>query len=279
MAYKTILAIVTDLATTKAQLETAIQVARRHNAHLDVLCMGVDHTQTGYYYAGAAAFVPQEEIERCQEFASSLEQAVRKRLADEDVLWSTETIVSQLGAIGAVVGMRARFADLVVSARPYGEGREMDIEAAIEAALFEGQVPVLLIPDDYTGQLLAQRVVIAWNQSDEALDAVKKALPFLKEAEAVDITIIDPPAHGPERSDPGGQLSQFLVRHGVKAEVSVLAKTLPRISDVLNRHVREVDADLVVMGAYGHSRFREAILGGATRHMMELADRPVLMAH
>ena len=95
----------------------------------------------------------------------------------------------------------------------------------------------------------------------------------------MNIAVIDPPQHGPERSDPGGMLCQMLVRHGVRAEVSVLAKTLPRISDVLARHVRDQNADLLVMGAYGHSRFREAILGGATRNMLEEAEVPVLMAH
>ena len=64
-----------------------------------------------------------------------------------------------------------------------------------------------------------------------------------------------------------------------KAEVAVLAKTQPRVSDVLMRHARDINADMVVMGAYGHSRFREAILGGATRNILESADLPVFMAH
>jgi nucleotide-binding universal stress UspA family protein len=71
----------------------------------------------------------------------------------------------------------------------------------------------------------------------------------------------------------------MLVRHGVKAEVSVLAKTRPSVSDVLVRHLRDQNADLLVMGAYGHSRFREAILGGATRDMLEMAEGPVFLAH
>ncbi|MGL4280834.1 MAG: universal stress protein, partial [Albidovulum sp.] len=78
---------------------------------------------------------------------------------------------------------------------------------------------------------------------------------------------------------PGGMLSQLLSRHGIHAEVSVLAKTLPKTSEVLSRHARDIDADLIVMGAYGHSRFREAILGGTTRNMLEMAEIPVLMAH
>ena len=114
---------------------------------------------------------------------------------------------------------------------------------------------------------------------NRAPGAARRALPFLKRAELVTITVIDPPAHGPERSDPGGLLCQLLTRHGVKAEVQVLARTLPRISDVLARHCRDINADLLVMGAYGHSRFREAILGGATRNMLEQTEVPVFMAH
>ncbi len=108
---------------------------------------------------------------------------------------------------------------------------------------------------------------------------MRAALPLLKAADLVNIAIVDPSSHGPERSDPGGALSQLLSRHGVKTEVSVLAKTMPRVSDVLNRHVRDTDADMMVMGAYGHSRFREAILGGTTRNMLEQAEVPVFMAH
>jgi nucleotide-binding universal stress UspA family protein len=93
------------------------------------------------------------------------------------------------------------------------------------------------------------------------------------------IKVIDPPVHGANRSDPGGLLSQYLARHGVRAEIDVLAKTLPRVSDVLLRHARDISADMVVMGAYGHSRFREAILGGATRNMLEQSEITVFMTH
>jgi nucleotide-binding universal stress UspA family protein len=135
------------------------------------------------------------------------------------------------------------------------------------------------MPEGASTAEIGKRVVIAWNQSAEALIAIRTALPILQAADTVNISIIDPPQHGPDRSDPGGALSQYLSRHGVKTEISVLAKTMPRISDILCRHVQDIGADMVVMGAYGHSRFREAILGGATRNMLENTEVPVLMAH
>jgi nucleotide-binding universal stress UspA family protein len=153
------------------------------------------------------------------------------------------------------------------------------LEPVVEGALFEGQVPVMICPDNGKVPTTPERVVVAWNESNESLRAARASLPILKAASAVHVVVIDPPAHGPNRSDPGGMLSQFLARHGVKAEIDVLSKTMPRVSDVLMRHAADVNADLVVMGAYGHSRFREAIMGGATRNMLEQAKIAVLMAH
>ena len=74
-------------------------------------------------------------------------------------------------------------------------------------------------------------------------------------------------------------LSQMLARHGVKCEIDVLSKSMTRVSDILNRHASDTESDLIVMGAYGHSRFREAILGGATRNMLEQSSVPVFLAH
>lgn len=278
MGYKTILTVITQPGQT-AQLDAAIALARREEAHLDVFCLGVDHTQTGYYYAGASAYVFQEAIDRAMASAEALATEVRGRLDAEDIRWSVESAVAQMGGVGALIAQRARFADLVVLAQPYGEGAASDAEAVVEAALFDGNCPVLILPhgnSDVAG--IGRRVIVAWNQSDEALTAIRRASPILKAADAVEITVVDPSPHSPEGSDPGGALCRMLTRHGVKAEVAVLAKTLPTVSEVLNRRAAETGADLIVMGAYSHSRLREAIMGGATRHMLERAKVPVLMA-
>ncbi len=280
MAYKSLTTIVTSAAEAEAAIAPAATLAVALDAHLDILSLGIDRTQVGYSYIGGGGVLLQVAMERAEAEAREAEAAVRKACDEQptELRWSVESAVAQVGALGDLVGLRARLADLVVLPRPYGKGRGAEAEAVAEAALFEGQAPVLVLPGTSVTEL-PQRAVIAWNQSREAMVAVRRALPFLKRAQAVNIAVIDPPQHGPERSDPGGALCQMLVRHGVKAEVSVLARTMPRISDVLNRHVRDMDADLLVMGAYGHSRFREAILGGATRNMLEQAEVPVLMAH
>jgi nucleotide-binding universal stress UspA family protein len=187
--------------------------------------------------------------------------------------------VAQIADLGRHVAHRSRFSDLVILPRPYGKGRGSELEAVVEAALFEGHAPVLVVPDDVAPQGQPKTVMVAWNESVESLTAIRQALTLLKAADVVRIVVIDPPTHGPERSDPGGLLSQMLARHGVRCEIDVLSKTMTRVSDVLNRHAKDTDSDMIVMGAYGHSRFREAILGGATRNMLEQAAVPVFMAH
>lgn len=282
MSYKTVLTVVTSAERAKPAIAAAAQICAAHDAHLDILALGVDRTQVGYSYVGSGAVVLQAALDRAEQDARDIEAACKAAVAEQSpgLRWALEAAVAQLGGLTDLVAQRARFADLVVLPRPYGNGQGAEAEATVEAALFEGHAPVLVVPESGVGQSVnPRRVVVAWNQSAEAMAAVRRAMPLLTAAETVNIAVIDPPKHGPERSDPGGMLCQMLVRHGARAEVSVLAKTLPRISDILGRHVRDMDADMLVMGAYGHSRFREAILGGATRNMLEQAEVPVLMAH
>lgn len=279
MSFKTILAVATDLAHLTETLTQAISMANALDAHLDVLCIGVDRTQTGYYYAGMNAAVLQETLHQAREDAAGLATASKKQMDLSGLRWGVTEAVCQLADVARFVASHARFADLVIAPRPYGDNRGIELEPVVEGALFEGQTPVIVLPEGGAELKLPGKVAIGWNESAEALRAVRSALPLLTTAKMAHIVVIDPPKHGPNRSDPGGQLSQFLARHGVKVEIDVLSKTMPRVSDVMRRHVTDINADMVVMGAYGHSRFREAILGGATRNMLETCEVPVFMAH
>ena len=258
MSYKSILTVVTNPAMAEAQVTAAARMALGCDAHLDVLAIGVDQAQMGYAYIGAGAVLSEFSLERAEGDARAAATAASAALAKMDpaLRSSVETVVAEMGSLTSVVGNAASFVDLVVQCRPYTGGQNYQAEAVIEAALFGGRAPVLIIPETEIGKVRAldtlahpRRVLQAWNQSSEALAAVRRALPLLKMADLVDVTVIDPPARGSERSDPGGVLCQYLVRHGVKAQVSVLAKTLPKISDVLARHALKEGCDMMVMGA------------------------------
>ncbi len=281
MAYKSLLTVATSPEGLLTPVTAAAQIAVGMDAHLDALAVGVDRTQVGYSYVGSGAVLIAAAMDRAESEARETEKALNAALVAQfpALRSSVESVVSQLGALTDVVAARARYSDLVVLPKPYGKGRSVEDEAVVEAALFEGMAPTLIVPSSGMKPGDPKRIVVAWNQSREALVAARRAMPFLRRAETVQIVVVDPPPHGPERSDPGGLLCQLLVRHGIRAEVVVLAKTLPRVSDVLAQHLRDFDAGLLVMGAYGHSRFREAILGGATRDMLESTEIPVLLAH
>ena len=278
MAYKTILTVLTDPAELP-QLGSAADLALREDGHLEVLCLGVNPAEAGYFFPGGAPYAFQETIAQAMEDAEALEKAARARLEGITALrWSVDSAAAQSGGLTSLGAMRARFCDLTVLSRPYGPAAGAAAETVTEAAMFEGGSPVLILPEGSLPPHPPKRVLVAWNQSVEALAATRRALPLLRAADAVEITVIDPRRASVERSDPGGALAQMLIRHGVKAEIAVLARTAPTISEELNRRAMETGADLIVMGAYGHSRFREAILGGATRNMLEKARVPVLMA-
>ncbi|KUJ76612.1 universal stress protein [Ruegeria marisrubri] len=279
MSYKTLLTVMTETKLAEPALAQMVALAEAQDAHAEALCLGVDRSQTGYYYAGANALILQETLSRAKAEADEVLAFAENYLGKSGVRWSAESGVAQIADLGRHVAHRARFSDLVILPRPYGEGRGAEAEPIVEAAMFEGHAPVLMVPDDAKPFSKPGTIMIGWNESIEAMRAIRQALPFLKQADLVRIVVIDPPRHGPDRSDPGGLLSQMLSRHGVKCEIDVLSKTMTRVSDILNRHAADTSSDLIVMGAYGHSRFREAILGGATRNMLEQATVPVFMAH
>jgi len=279
MAFKSICTFLSSAAEMEIALPAAMDFAGRHDAHLSVCALGVDMIPAGGFYMGASPMIVTEALGRAQDSAEALDARAERMLTGSTLRWATEPAVAPFGGLSGVVGLRARFSDLVIQSCPYGRDAVPAQEAVVEAALFEGCAPVLMVPETGLPKGFGERIVIAWNQSNEALAAVRRALPLLQAADRVSVAIVDPPPHSPERSDPGGMLSQMLARHGVRAEVAVLARTLPRVSDVLMRAMDDQNASLLVMGAYGHSRLREAILGGATRNVLQNATFPVFLAH
>lgn len=278
MAYKTISIVFTDSSSDEAALRFAADFAESQDAHLDVHCVGVDPARYEPLPAGAAAIVLETGA------AEAMEQA--ERLSDwcKDILPATPSKVSvnpvvipHLG-LDTLVSRQTRYSDLIIASQPYGQSRKPLQVTVLEAELFGTGAPVLMVPEGTQKQAF-NRIIVGWNESSESFAAVRGALPLLQAAQHVDIVMVDPPAHSPERADPGGAICLMLARHGIKAEVSILSKTLPRVSEVLERFAEEHGGSMIVMGGYGHSRFRESILGGATRDMLEGAKRPLLLAH
>jgi nucleotide-binding universal stress UspA family protein len=148
----------------------------------------------------------------------------------------------------------------------------------VEAALFNSGRPVVVVPYIHKGGLSLERTMIAWDGSRTAARAVGDAMPLLQRAGSVEVVTV---ADDKGKSDeiPGADLGKHLARHGLKVEVNNIPAGSLDIASALLSYAADNGIDFIVMGAYGHSRLREFVLGGATRGMLEAMTVPTLMSH
>jgi nucleotide-binding universal stress UspA family protein len=173
------------------------------------------------------------------------------------------------------LAIHARYADLVVVSRASGVGLEDEITGhRLDHIALHAPCPALIVPAEGSRELRC--ALVAWKSCREAARALRDALPFLRGAEKTTLLTIAPTDSG---HLPGAEAAAYLARHGVRVEVRADYGDDRDAGDVIERHARDLDADLVVMGAYGRSRLRELVLGGATRHLLTQARVPILMSH
>lgn len=279
MSIQTVTTVLTDKETAVSQVEAAASFARTCDAHLQVLALGTGLDQPGVVQ-GALDAVPisaslEDGILRAKELAEIAEQELEK----EDIRWDVDEVSSLTSSRSNDITRHIRFSDLVIQQRSSDRVAAAHVAQTAETVLFDGDCPLLLLPEKYEMLAPAKKVMVAWDESATALRAARLALPLLRRASSVYVAIVDPAKDSPDRSDPGGAFAQFLARHDVKCEVMVLSRTDDTVSQTIERRAQELGCDLVVMGAYGHSRLRQALFGGTTRHMLESAVLPVFLAH
>lgn len=179
-----------------------------------------------------------------------------------------------LGGVEALVAKHAMHADLTVLAA----SKDASPEAAFEGALFNSGRPLLLVPMEEKPQTVGKRIVVAWKAKREAARALTDAEPFLREADQVTVVTVDahPDGYG---EGPGRDISTYLAHKGLNVELRNIDGLGQPAEVALLREARALDADLIVMGGYGHSRLREFVFGGVTRALSRKATIPVLMSH
>jgi len=271
----------------------AIVVAKQCKAHLDVVHMRQRITPAlpgNVYYPIATTYV-EENLEILNEAADQRAADLKKKF---ETLCSEQsiTVVEQAehtddkGATASWedteknlphdLAIRARVADVTVLARP-NEYAPQYMMSLIEEIIFQSGQAVLVVGKDHTVGALPKTVMVAWDGGREAARAVSASLPILQQAETVIVAGI---GDSPLGAEPPESAASFLKLHGIHAVH--IHKTLDKHDDaeeVLLGLAKSKNADLVVMGAYSHSRWREMVLGGFTRFMLRHSDIPVLMAH
>jgi nucleotide-binding universal stress UspA family protein len=174
----------------------------------------------------------------------------------------------------------ARNTDLVIVGEPNPEAGGADETLLVESAFMDTGRPALVIPQAGAVKLPPERVLIAWDGSREAARAVHDSMPLLRLAEEVVILIVDASKLGPRfGQQPGAGIVAHLGRHKVACRINQVQSGGSAVTDLILAEATSIGADLIVMGGYGHSRLRELMLGGATRHMIERMTLPVLLAH
>ena len=182
--------------------------------------------------------------------------------------------VEVVGREEDVVTWRGRVSDLVVFGHPGGEA-EVAAMITLNTALMARGRPLLLCPAE-PAPLPGTNVCVAWNGSAEAARAVAFAMPILKGAASVTILTVAEHADGPA---PAGDLETYLAWNGIAAASTIIQAPTSHAGEELLRQARKSGVDLLVMGAYTHSRLRQLILGGVTRHVIAHAPLHVLMCH
>jgi len=277
MEYRSILVHLDAGKTVPQRLEVAIALAQAHDAHLTCL-YAVDATPI----PAAAVEAGQVLIEAHARMLADMRRSARAAyddLARRSGYAKLEWRQSEAGALQAV-SLHARYADLVVIGQkneqwPSGVGREFQEKIPLAAGR-----PVLVVPYAYERRPIAERVLVAWNAGREAARAVSDAMPLLKRAKQVVVAAFDPQsAGGAHGEQPGADIALYLARHGVKVEAGARPGGEVDVGNLLLSLAFDARADLIVMGAWGHSRLHELVLGGVTRTLLQSMTVPVLLSH
>ena len=282
MPLKDILVHLDGTERAGVRLGLAADLARRHEAHLTALHV-VDVELPAVFAGeagGTAAFVDlMEDMRRdAAAEASKVEAMFRDRMRLDGIAGEWRSVE---GVTRQQVALHARYADLVVLGQEGAGSGEPAVPEVVEHALFASGRPVLVVPAAGRFETTGRRVLIGWNASREAARAVNDALPLMAQAEAVTVLAVNPRqgAAGAHGEEPGADIGLHLARHGVRVEAQRTAGSGVGDGDMILNAAADLSADLLVVGAYGHSRFREMVLGGVTRTLLRRMTLPVLMSH
>jgi nucleotide-binding universal stress UspA family protein len=263
-----------------AALDAAIALGERHQAHLSAL-VTIEHPMPVVSDLGYVALdVDQELLVQARQSAARLVASTRERFARTSLSTEVRSTETMLLWSEESAAMQARHADLTVLGGRDPDATGPHFALNFKSLLLQSGRPILMVPTEARLRLPLRRVVLAWRPTREATRALHDALPLLSLDTVIDVLMIDPQvgegSHGPQ---PGADIAVHLARHGYQVQVLAQPSQGQSSGNAILTHLREADADLLVMGGYGHARWREAVLGGCTRTVLEGARQPVLFAH
>jgi nucleotide-binding universal stress UspA family protein len=264
---KNVLVLLHDDEGQEARLQAALDLTRALSGHLNCLDVAVPPAVVSddFIVPGGATAMAYERDRESQN-RSSIEARLRK----EDVSWR---MLDTIGEPGRALKNAADLADIIVISGPGSQDDPVARHLVAEVAVNSGR-PVLVVPPSCRRLDVMGGVLVGWNGSREASEAVRAAVPLLQHAASVTLLDVNHPA-GDYSVD---EAASYLSRHGIQVDI-VEESTSGPVSDVILQRAHGVGASYIVIGAYGVPRWVEACLGGVTLGMLQKSDLPILMAH
>jgi nucleotide-binding universal stress UspA family protein len=262
-------------------IDASISVAAAFGAHLDAVATGYIPTSTAYVVNGGAAAavaaVYEMERERAAERAAAAIAIFETAARRANIAYESRSIEDLPAEAAASIAAAARLYDLAVVPQPDAEREAFDNATSTEV-LFQAGGPVLFVPHIFRGGLKAKRIGICWDGSRLASRALKDARPFLSQADTIVTISINEAQVAPAEAS-AQKLVQHMGRTGLPTKLIELTARRSEIEPSILSLAADESLDMLVMGAYGHSRLQEGILGGVTREMLKTMTVPTLMSH
>lgn len=272
---KDLVAIVDNGEAARSFIKRATAFAAAQEAHLAISMM-MD------IFDNAAVLPPFDYypviLDRIDEEAKRRTDAVKVAVRDEAIPVEVRPVADTLAYLGGASRVEGRYADLLLIGGTSAFENQKLRRRSLQAAVTGSGGPVLCLPDNAKLERV-DRAVLGWDASKEARRAARDLIDIVDPGAVIDIVCVDPEStpegHGPV---PGSDIARHLARHGFKVDVHVLSSAGRSVSAVLQRFADENGADLLAIGAFAHSRMRDILLGGVTRHLIDDASLPVLLS-
>ncbi len=263
-------------AADAAALDAAAALASAHGARVAVLAAIAFPMPVTSEWGMAVLTLNQADFDALRATAAAAGEAACQRLRRAGVEAELRVVESLLQWPEETAALHACHADLAI----LGRSEDSRFPIAFSALLLDSGRPVLVVPEGTKLMVPPRRVVLAWQPRREAARAIHDALPLLPRDARVDVLMVDPDIGETAPGDaPGADIAAHLARHGAQVLVVSQARAGRSTGTVIVDHAAAAHAELIVMGGYGHSRWREQVLGGATRTVLEQSTVPVLFAH
>lgn len=274
---KDLLVVTDNSEKNDKRVRYALQLAKRFEAHLTGLYFIPVYTTPpavgAYLTQDMEARILEGELQRAEE----AQRHFRDMVAAHDIAFETHIDKGPQHDHARMLSLHGRYADLTIIGQRDPESGENSLDPG-DVVLAAG-APVMIVPHIGAPSTCGERIMVAWNASRESARAVRDAMPLLEKAKTVDISCFRLDQTSAHADLPGADIGLHLSRHGIKVNVQILEGTDIDVGNALLSHVADRGNDMLVMGGYGHSRLREAVLGGATRTVLQSMTVPVLMAH